>query len=334
VTDPRQPGGLAPRSRSSTESFRRFALRLGGLLATLAALAAIGSFMVDAGIWPFDPLESNSPAIVSQEPAGQTPSPSPSLVATPTSTPATIEVPNVVGELATTATIMLEAIELEAELLETETTVAQPGIVFSQEPEPGGVAQPGDIVTLHVAFAFCDGQRVTLIAYGGQTSTGTGGDDVILAAGEGSVTINAGDGNDRVCLGSLKGKVDAGAGNDRVLGSPQADIVEGGDDNDFVDGGAGNDLIYGEDSTTVTTDRGDDELRGGEGNDILVGSRGDDTLFGGPGKDTFLGGPGDDVLEDVDPDQDSGRAGEETGDDDFCPGVGNIIGPALECERW
>jgi Ca2+-binding RTX toxin-like protein len=324
-----------PRTRARIDERRRLGLRIGGILGTAAALAAIGSFMADAKIWPFDERSSPS-AITSTTPAptasqaGTSASTSP----TPTLTPATVQVPNVIGELAEAALEMLILEGLEGAIVEEESTLAQPGTVYDQQPDAGGTAVAGDVVTLYVARPFCDGEPATLIAYGGETTAGTGGDDVILAAGEGRAEINAGDGDDRVCLGAVRGIVDAGAGNDRVRASPQDDIVEGGDGDDYVDGGAGNDWVYGEDSTATTADRGDDRLLGGEGNDLLHGDRGNDIINGGPGRDTLFGGPGDDVFEDIDPDLDGGRAGEELGDDDFCPGVGNVIGPFLECESW
>jgi Ca2+-binding RTX toxin-like protein len=340
--------GGSPPEKSPAELRRRIWLRLGGALATAAAIATILSFMAQAKIWPFNEESPDPSAVVSPTPGpGGSPSPTsqpttvpsstaPTAAPTPTPTPATVAVPGVIGQLADGAQIELDGVGLLMKIVPQETTAAQPGVVFDQDPEEGALAVVGGNVTVTVAVGpFCDGVRATLIAYGGETTTGTGGDDVILAAGSGPVTIDAGGGDDRVCLGDVSGhRVKGGPGDDRLFGSPHNDVLVGGDDNDLLDGDAGNDGLFGEDQT-VSDSRGNDELRGGAGNDILVAGAGDDRLDGGSGSDTLLGGDGNDRLEHFDADVDaSARAGEEPGDHDVCPGVGNVIGPFIECEEW
>ena len=108
----------------------------------------------------------------------------------------------------------------------------------------------------------CHGQAATITGPdqpGGNTVTGTSGDDVIVLPGPQFWRVFAGAGNDTICTG------DGG------------DIVFGEDGNDLIDTGAGADLLFG--------GPGDDQLYGG-----LDGSAQGDNLSGGPGDDTMDAG--------------------------------------------
>ena len=156
----------------------------------------------------------------------------------------------------------------------------------------------------------------------GNTLTGTGGDDVLLA-GAGDTTLNGGAGNDVLV---------AGAGNNSLHGGDGDDLLIGGPGNDLLDGGAGNDtasyakatagvtvdlghvgqqntvgagldtlsgienLIGSDYNDTLTGNDGDNLLNGGVGNDVLKGGAGNDILIGGPGNDTLTGGSGNDSF--------------------------------------
>ncbi|MGG7598216.1 retention module-containing protein [Pseudomonas sp. WC1] len=156
----------------------------------------------------------------------------------------------------------------------------------------------------------------------GNTLTGTGGDDVLLA-GAGDTTLNGGAGNDVLV---------AGAGNNSLHGGDGDDLLIVGPGNDLLDGGAGNDtasyakatagvtvdlghvgqqntvgagldtlsgienLIGSDYNDTLTGNDGDNLLNGGVGNDVLKGGAGNDILIGGPGNDTLTGGSGNDSF--------------------------------------
>ncbi|TFF41604.1 retention module-containing protein [Pseudomonas sp. RIT623] len=156
----------------------------------------------------------------------------------------------------------------------------------------------------------------------GNTLTGTGGDDVLLA-GAGDTTLNGGAGNDVLV---------AGAGNNSLHGGDGDDLLIGGPGNDLLDGGAGNDtasyakatagvtvdlghvgqqntvgagldtlsgienLIGSDYNDTLTGNDADNLLNGGAGNDVLKGGAGNDILIGGPGNDTLSGGSGNDSF--------------------------------------
>jgi Ca2+-binding RTX toxin-like protein len=113
------------------------------------------------------------------------------------------------------------------------------------------------------------------------TVNGTNGDDVVVAAGQGSdfqvrglstaiAVIGAAPSADRITIRSL-------AGSDVLDASGVA---------------AGSMLLTGD------MGAGDDVAIGGDGDDTLLGGDGDDVLLGGPGTDTLDGGAGDNVLID------------------------------------
>jgi Ca2+-binding RTX toxin-like protein len=108
---------------------------------------------------------------------------------------------------------------------------------------------------------------------------GTGGDDVILLAGDASGVAVIGlaaqvniagseSANDRLTINALAG----------------ADVIEGSG------------LSAGAIGLTSNGGDGDDVLVGSAGDDVLNGEAGDDVLIGGPGLDILDGGPGDNIL--------------------------------------
>jgi Ca2+-binding RTX toxin-like protein len=108
---------------------------------------------------------------------------------------------------------------------------------------------------------------------------GTGGDDVIVAAGDAS----------GVSVFGLPVQVNitgAEAANDRLVIQAQAgdDVVEASS------------LLVGSIQLTGDGGEGDDVLIGGEGNDTLLGGAGDDVLIGNAGQDVLDGGPGSNVV--------------------------------------
>lgn len=137
----------------------------------------------------------------------------------------------------------------------------------------------------------------------------TGGhNDVFVAAGQGSDTINLFDsGNDTVYGGGGNDVIRGGHGDSSLVGGAGNDSIYGGSGNDTLDGGAGNDyLISGAAisegspahggshphvadngvSPTPIPVFGHSTLSGGAGNDTLVGAQGD-ILRGGAGNDQF-----------------------------------------------
>ncbi|HVX78602.1 MAG TPA: calcium-binding protein [Bradyrhizobium sp.] len=170
----------------------------------------------------------------------------------------------------------------------------------------------------------------------------TGGDnDVFVAAGKGSDTINLFDsGNDTVYGGSGNDVIHGGHGDDSLVGGNGNDSIYGGSGNDTLDGGAGNDLLTsgaaaGEGSHPHVATAGNDipatqtaghsTLSGGAGNDTLVGAQGD-VLQGGAGNDqlwlrgdasgansTLQGGSGNDYF----------HIQSHTGNDTIIGGSGN-----------
>jgi Ca2+-binding RTX toxin-like protein len=128
-------------------------------------------------------------------------------------------------------------------------------------------------VDLAVPGGAGDGAADTVIVHG------TGGDDVIQAAGDASGTAVFG-------LAAQVNISGAEAANDRLTLSADAgdDVIEAsgmsaGAIQLSEDGGEGNDILIG-----------------GEGNDTLTGGAGDDVLIGLGGTDVLNGAPGDDVL--------------------------------------
>lgn len=188
----------------------------------------------------------------------------------------------------------------------------------------------------------------------------TGGDnDVFVAAGKGSDTINLFDhGNDTVYGGGGNDVIHGGHGDSSLVGGAGNDSIYGGTGNDTLDGGAGNDFLisgaaadedshghggshgqggsHGHDGShsnvagsgnNVPTnhDSGHSTLSGGAGNDTLVGAQGD-VLRGGAGNDQFwLRGGASDVNSTL-----QGGGGDDTfniqshsGNDTIIGGSGN-----------
>ncbi|SUQ64644.1 retention module-containing protein [Pseudomonas wadenswilerensis] len=156
----------------------------------------------------------------------------------------------------------------------------------------------------------------------GNTLTGTGGDDTLLA-GAGNDTLNAGAGNDVLIGGDGNDFLYGGDGNDQLIGGAGDDLLDGGAGIDTASysgaasavtvnlntaggqntGGAGTDtlvaienLIGTDYNDTLTGNGNANLLHGGLGNDTLIGGGGDDVLIGGPGNNTLTGGTGSDTF--------------------------------------
>jgi Ca2+-binding RTX toxin-like protein len=151
---------------------------------------------------------------------------------------------------------------------------------------------------------------------GGDSSSGVGGDDVLMDSGG----DGAGD------------RQDGGAGDDLLAAGPGGDVYIGGDGEDGVtdyagrgfpvsvsldgvadDGGGGEgdnvgsdveDVTGGSAADTLTGNAADNEFDGGRGDDNISGGDGNDGLSGGAGRDTVDGGAGRDDLH--------GEAGADT----------------------
>ena len=145
---------------------------------------------------------------------------------------------------------------------------------------------------------------------------GNGGNDVIVAGGNGLTNVIAGTGNDTIV--SLDGisKIDGGEGIDWVdyshlsggvvvdlynathtgpndsrknsdklisienlAGSQYDDVLKASAENNYINGNDGNDYIDGRD--------GNDVINGGRGDDIIIGKRGNSIIEGGEGSDTI-----------------------------------------------
>jgi Ca2+-binding RTX toxin-like protein len=108
----------------------------------------------------------------------------------------------------------------------------------------------------------CHGQAATITGPdqpGGNTVTGTSGDDVIVLPGPQFWQVFAGAGNDTVCTAD---------GDDTVFGEDGNDLIDTGAGHDFLFGGPGNDQLYG-------------GLDGSHQGDVLSGGAGDDTMDAG-----------------------------------------------------
>lgn len=70
------------------------------------------------------------------------------------------------------------------------------------------------VIDSSYAQVTCNGKPATIVGTTGGTLTGTSGDDVIVAQGAFTYTINAGNGNDTICSGSGADTINAGSGDD------------------------------------------------------------------------------------------------------------------------
>ncbi len=132
----------------------------------------------------------------------------------------------------------------------------------------------------------------------------TGGDnDVFVAGGKGSDTINLHDsGDDTVYGGSGNDVIHAGQGDSSLFGGAGNDSIFGGTGNDTLDGGSGNDFLESDAALTSGgkgghPGKGDHSHVAGAGNDLPADhTAGHSTLIGGTGNDTLVGVQGD-VLQ-------------------------------------
>jgi Ca2+-binding RTX toxin-like protein len=142
----------------------------------------------------------------------------------------------------------------------------------------------------------------------------TGGDnDIFVAAGKGSDTINLRDGgDDTVYGGSGNDVIHGGHGDSSLFGGAGNDSIFGGTGNDTLDGGSGNDLLVSGAVASGTGGRSPDANAGGQqrvastddqafgnnhggghGGGPGGGTEGHSTLVGGAGNDTLVGVQGD-----------------------------------------
>jgi Ca2+-binding RTX toxin-like protein len=134
---------------------------------------------------------------------------------------------------------------------------------------------------------------------GGETLDVIGGDnDVFIAMGKGSDSVNlydsgddtvyGGSGNDGIHGGHGNSSLFGGAGNDSIYGGTGNDTLIGGTGNDYLEAGSGAQLLEGDAGNDFLKDlsSGHSTLSGGDGNDTLVGVQGDG-FQGGDGKDVF-----------------------------------------------
>lgn len=124
-----------------------------------------------------------------------------------------------------------------------------------------------------VFFEVREGGEIAEITLGGDTLTGSDGDDVIDVS-------------------EAAGPVAGGLGSDVIRGSALDDVIRGdlNRGSKQPDLGGGDDVIYGfEGDDRIGGKSGDDTLYGGDGDDRLYGDAGDDVLRGGEGRDKLTG---------------------------------------------
>ena len=180
-----------------------------------------------------------------------------------------------------------------------------------------------------------DDVDVSLVDVEARTISGSGGDDIMSAAGGNAtgaalvstVTINGGNNADTIAGGDSGDTLNGESGDDAISGGPGPDTSSGGIGNDVFDEGSG---INGADSfaggtgldgvtyaartaaVTVTIDGVSDDGEAGEGDsiatdvenaiagsgsDVLVGSSSPNSLSGGAGDDTIDGAAGVDIID-------------------------------------
>lgn len=156
---------------------------------------------------------------------------------------------------------------------------------------------------------------------GGETVTGTNGNDRIEGSPHLGQLIFANDGDDFAWGNRGDDTIFGGAGDDYLDGYHGHDDLWGGLGNDTIDGGKGHDLIYGDEGNDVIAGGSDnDTVYGGAGDDVVFGGSEDDLIHGGCGRDTLNGGPGNDtVYGGLDDDVILG----DHGNDDLRGGAGN-----------
>lgn len=155
------------------------------------------------------------------------------------------------------------------------------------------------------------GDDLIIAAGAGSMLYGLGGDDTLrgmdgddtLEGGAGDDEIVGNGGRDRVSFASmttgvavnLNSNILTANGTDTLVGIEDAEGSQGDDHlvassaDTRLDGLAGNDTLRGQ--------SGNDTLKGGEGEDSLLGNGGNDSLKGGASEDTLVGDRGDDTLD-------------------------------------
>ena len=150
-------------------------------------------------------------------------------------------------------------------------------------------------LTLDTTVVFT-GTEAGSITAGGETTTfseierlilGSGNDTVTVTSAPGGVRIDLGDGTNSFLGATGADSVAAGSGDDILSGQGGADTLSGGGGKDTLFGGNGNDTLFGgADDDVLTGGLGYDTLDGGDGNDIIEFSR-SDVAYGGAGDDVF-----------------------------------------------
>lgn len=166
---------------------------------------------------------------------------------------------------------------------------------FEYGPYPGGAVPPTiqilDVSSSTTVQTTPNLKAIIMDDAGGQhlrvTDTPNAHNDVFIAMGEGSDSVNLFDsGNDTVYGGSGDDMIGGGAGNSSLFGGDGNDSIYGGSGNDTLNGGADDDYLQ--------AGTGAQSLVGGAGNDFLKDlTSGHSTLSGGSGNDTLVGGQGD-----------------------------------------
>ena len=177
----------------------------------------------------------------------------------------------------------------------SDQTIAAPDSILNTgsapdptpDPNPTPAPDPGLVVPPDVT--------ISGTAAGGETVSGTSGDDVLATGGGSWDKLRGGAGNDSYIVDSpqiLVGEA-YGGGEDTVYTSAQSfnitsyvEIIYLLDGAQNVNGKHGSNTIHGNAADNrLSGASGDDELNGNGGNDILDGGVGEDRINGGSGSD-------------------------------------------------
>ncbi len=140
------------------------------------------------------------------------------------------------------------------------------------------------------------GGTISLINFHTQI-VGSGFDDDIFDASDGTKIIDGGDGDDILSVDIGAGFLLGGKGDDRLSGGSGNDTLIGGDGTDIYSGGDGSDLIIVNGTSGISTRIGDtnqffDQVAGGGGSDFIrvsgvLSAGGSWVASGGQGNDVF-----------------------------------------------
>jgi Ca2+-binding RTX toxin-like protein len=177
--------------------------------------------------------------------------------------------------------------------------------------QQGGALNPNTNVFLvdsQSATVATDANLKAIVDIADASLTVTGGNNVMVAAGDASDSINlagttgkdvveVGDGNNTITGGSGPDTIIAGDGDNTITGSSGAHSsirVGDGADSLTVGNGAHDTLIAGDGNDTIQGGNGaHDSIGVGDGNDTIQGGNGShDTITAGSGNDSIVGGNG------------------------------------------